>query len=639
MNRISACLITLNEERNLARALKSLQGIADEIIVVDSGSIDSTAQITREHGAKFLQRTWTSYADQKNFAAEHAENDWVLSLDADEEISKRLRASLLYWKNSVTPKRSVYEFARRTWYLGAWINHSGWYPDYQRRLYRPDSAKFKGIIHEALRFEGQPGLLKGDLLHYTVQSFAEHEANVDKYTTLAAKQMYDIGKRRWRAAMLLATPWSWFQNYFLRGGFLDGSRGALISKMAARSVRLKYQKLGKLIEREKRLSRRERLKPLIVDLETAWRGGQNQALLMLKGFRARGYEAELVVANNSALGQRAIAKGFGVHFVSRGLLRIPAALEVRHLLRSGRFDLIHANEAHAVSAAWLARAHKRVPFMISRRVGYPIGQSFIARARYNAASRIIANSNWVAAQAQRSGASAADLTTVYEGAEIPELFSEDVKREARSRWKISENAPLLGCVGVMSPDKGQEWLIRALPEIRKEFPEAKLLLAGDGPCWPELSALARELQLQEAVLFPGFVKDIDSVYAALDVFLLPSFFEALNNSLLAAMAYEIPSIAFNKGALGEIIEPEKSGLLVSGPDVAEISNAAKRLLRDREFAASLGREGRKRVAENFSADRMVEGMLQVYREVLPEPAEAKARIAGRPPNLTVTQKE
>lgn len=638
MNRISACLITLNEERNLARALKSLEGIADESIVVDSGSTDRTAQIAEQHGAKFLQRAWTSYSDQKNFAAEQAENEWILSLDADEVISPRLRKSLLYWK-TITPRRQVYEFARHTWYLGAWINHSGWYPDYQRRLYRRDSAKFKGIIHEALRFEGQAGLIKGDLLHYTVQSFAEHQTNVEKYTSLAAKQMYDVGKRRWRAAMFLATPWSWFQNYFLRGGFLDGFRGSIISKMAARSVWLKYAKLGKLIERDKRLSRRERLKPLIVDLETAWRGGQNQALLMLKGFRARGYEAELVAANSSSLGQRAIAKGFGVHFVSRGLLRIPAALEIRQLVRSGRFDLVHANEAHAVSAAWLARAHKRVPFLISRRVGYPLGQSFIARARYYAASRIIANSQWVAAQAARSGAPASRLTTVYEGTEIPPVFTEDARREARARWQISGDSPLLGCVGVMSPDKGQEWLIRALPEIRQEFPEAKLLLAGDGPCSPDLSALARELHLQEAVLFPGFVKDIDSVYAALDVFLLPSFFEALNNSLLAAMAYEIPSIAFNKGALSEIIEHEKSGLLVSGPDVAEIGNAAKRILRDRAFAASLGREARKRVIENFSAERMVEGMLQVYREALPEQLEAKTRLAEQRAGFTAPQKE
>ena len=207
---------------------------------------------------------------------------------------------------------------------------------------------------------------------------------------------------------------------------------------------------------------------------------------------------------------------------------------------------------------------------------------------------------------------------VYEGAEIPPRFTEQQRRDARSHWGIVEGAPLLGCVGVLLPDKGQEWLIRALAELRKELLGAKLLLAGDGSCRSKLEALARELGVAEAVLFPGFVKDVASVYAALDAFLLPSFFEALNNSLLAAMAYEIPSIAFNRGALGEIIEHEKSGLLVSGPDVVEICGAAKRILKNREFAASLGKEGRKRVEENFSAEHMVSGIIRVYREVLPK---------------------
>jgi hypothetical protein len=141
---------------------------------------------------------------------------------------------------------------RRARYLGAWIKHSGWYPDYQRRLYRRDSAQFSGTIHESLRFEGKPGRLDGDLLHYAVRSFAEHEEKVERYAVLASQQMFLAGKRSWRAAMLFATPWSWFQNYFLRGGFLDGYRGALIAQMAARMVRLKYRKLGQLVEAARR---------------------------------------------------------------------------------------------------------------------------------------------------------------------------------------------------------------------------------------------------------------------------------------------------------------------------------------------------------------------------------------------------
>jgi glycosyltransferase involved in cell wall biosynthesis len=360
------------------------------------------------------------------------------------------------------------------------------------------------------------------------------------------------------------------------------------------------------------------VKPLLVDLETAWRGGQNQALLILKGLHQRGHDPGLVAATGSALAERAKACGVRVHGVPRGLLRIPAAQKIRQLVLGAGFDLVHANEAHAVSAAWMAGAHKHVPLVISRRVGYPIGKSRVAQARYKAAASLVANSNWVAEQAAASGAPREKLTVVYEGAEIPARFTQEQRQNAKRRWGISGDAPLLGCVGVLLPDKGQEWLIRALAEVRRDFQNAKLLLAGDGPCRGKLEALAQELGIADGVLMPGFVADVENVYAALDVFLLPSFFEALNNSLLAAMAYEIPSIAFNRGALGEIIEHEKSGLLVSGPDVAEICGAVGRILRSREFAARLGREGRKRIEGDFSAEQMVNGIVRVYQQALAE---------------------
>jgi (heptosyl)LPS beta-1,4-glucosyltransferase len=247
MNRVSACLITLNEEENLPRAIASLKEIVDEIVVVDSGSTDRTAEIAKENGAAFFERAWTNYAEQKNFAAECATNNWILSLDADEQLSSPLQTSLLAWKKH-TPEYCVYEMARKTWYLGAWIGHSGWYPDFQRRLYRRDEAEFSGVVHEAVRFSGRVGRLSGDVLHYTVRSFEEHEANVERYTTLAAQQMFAEGKRKWKGAVWFATPWSWFQNFVLRGGFMDGYRGALIARMSARSVRLKYEKLGRLIQ-------------------------------------------------------------------------------------------------------------------------------------------------------------------------------------------------------------------------------------------------------------------------------------------------------------------------------------------------------------------------------------------------------
>jgi L-malate glycosyltransferase len=356
--------------------------------------------------------------------------------------------------------------------------------------------------------------------------------------------------------------------------------------------------------------------PLIVDLETEWRGGQNQALLLLKGLYQRGHAAELVAAHGSVLGHRAKKAGIFVHGVSRGVFRLAAAAKIRSILADGRIDLVYANEAHAVTAAWLGLAGRRLPFVASRRVGYPLGKGWIAQRRYRRANCILANSRWVAEQAVASGADKNKIRIVPEGTEIPPRLTPEKRASARRRWGIGEAIPLLGCVGVLLPDKGQEWLIRGLAEVRKEFPEMRLILAGDGPCRRELEQLTKQLNLSTAVIFTGFVKDVESVYAALDIFLLPSFFEAFNNSLLAAMAYEIPSIAFARGALPEIIEDGKTGLLVSGPDVPEISAAIKRISSDVQLARSLGQAARTRVATNFTAEHMVEGTLKVYQELL-----------------------
>ena len=246
-------MITLNGEKYLARALKSVQGVADEIVVVDCGSMDRTLEIAHEFGAKVLFREWTNFGEQRNFAISHASYEWIFTLDSDEELSEELRASLAEWKKHEALS-SVYEMARLSHYLGGWIRHSGWYPNWQKRLFRKDSARYSGIVHETLEFDGRVGRLEGDLLHYTIDTFAEHEAKAEKYAALAAQKMFDEGKRRWRAAVWFATPWTFLQSFVIRAGFLDGHRGALIAQMAARSVRLKFAKLGALV-REERLQK------------------------------------------------------------------------------------------------------------------------------------------------------------------------------------------------------------------------------------------------------------------------------------------------------------------------------------------------------------------------------------------------
>ena len=255
MNRLSVCLIAQNEQENLPRCLRSVQDIADEIIVVDGGSTDRTQDVAREFGANVFCHAFTNYADQKNYAASLASTDWIFLLDADEELSGELTEAVREWKERPA-EFPVYEMARLTWYLGAWIRHSRWYPDWQRRIYRRDKASFSGEIHEALRFAGCAGRLRGDLFHYTIRTFAEHEAKVERYATASALEMFKQGQRNWQVAMWLATPWSWIHHYFLGAGFLDGYRGALIAQMAARGVRLKFKKLGLLVQAEQQAKNR-----------------------------------------------------------------------------------------------------------------------------------------------------------------------------------------------------------------------------------------------------------------------------------------------------------------------------------------------------------------------------------------------
>ncbi len=251
MNRLSICVITRNEAHDLPRLLKSVEGIAEELVVVDSGSTDATVEIAQAAGARVLTRGWTNYAQQKNFAAGQAREDWILLLDADEELSGELRESILQWKVA-PPEFPIYEMARLAWFLGAWIHHSRWYPDWQRRLYDRRKVQFSGAIHESLQFQGSVGRLQGDLLHYTVRNLQEQRLKSDEYSTVSARAMFESGRRDWRGAKWLATPWAWFRYFVLGAGFLDGYRGFLIARSAAHTTWLKYTKLGELIQQAER---------------------------------------------------------------------------------------------------------------------------------------------------------------------------------------------------------------------------------------------------------------------------------------------------------------------------------------------------------------------------------------------------
>jgi glycosyltransferase involved in cell wall biosynthesis len=254
MPALTAILIAYNEELDLPRALASLRGIADEIVLLDSGSTDRTCEIARQAGARVFTRKLDSFAEQKNYAASLSTNDWIFSMDCDQELSPELRSSLAAWKQQA-PDKNAYEMAQLSNYLGGWIRHSGWYPEYKTLLFRRDKGKFVGAVHERVQAEPPTGRLAGQMFHYTIRSLAEHRAKLDAMSTLAAEEMFARGRRSWRAAMIFAPPWTILQRLVFQLGLLDGRRGLWIAWMSARHIYAKYRKLGRLCAGEK-LTRR-----------------------------------------------------------------------------------------------------------------------------------------------------------------------------------------------------------------------------------------------------------------------------------------------------------------------------------------------------------------------------------------------
>lgn len=242
---VSVTVITLNEAEHLGAALDSAAW-ADEIVVVDCGSTDGTADIARARGATVLCREWSGYVDQKNYAAERASHDWIFSLDADERIPPALASEVRGMMSSEPPMRG-YRVPRVTFHLGRWIRTTDFYPDYQTRLYDRRAARWRGkYVHESVTVDGPVGRLRHDLEHYSFRDLRDHLDRVNHYTTLAARQMHEAGRRAGPLDLLVHPPAAFLRNYVLRRGILDGAAGLTISLVNSYSVLLKFAKLWEL---------------------------------------------------------------------------------------------------------------------------------------------------------------------------------------------------------------------------------------------------------------------------------------------------------------------------------------------------------------------------------------------------------
>lgn len=251
MDKISAVIITRNEAKNIERCLISLQGVADEIVVVDAHSEDETANICRRHGARVFLKEWGGFAANKNFGNAQAAYDHILSVDADEALSPELAQAILAEKPRLKP---LYTFNRLTNYCGRWIRHCGWYPDRKLRLFDRRIARWEGeFVHEYLAYPPDAAVchLTGDLWHFSFDSLSDHLQRVDRYSTLAAQELHKKEVGGLWGKLITGPPLKFLKSYVFKNGWLDGFYGFCICSISAFDVFIRYAKAISLNKMDK----------------------------------------------------------------------------------------------------------------------------------------------------------------------------------------------------------------------------------------------------------------------------------------------------------------------------------------------------------------------------------------------------
>ncbi len=251
MNKLSLVIITYNEERNIERCIRSVQDVADEIIIVDSFSTDKTPEICKNYDVRFYQREWEGYSKTKNYANSLATNNYVFSVDADEALSETLKNSILQEK--AKGLNCAYQMNRLTNYCGKWIRHGSWYPDKKIRIWNKNQGQWQGDIHEKILFTENIKIqqLRGDLLHYSYYTIEDHYRQIDKFTSLSAEELLQKGKKHSKIKEILSAIAKFLKDYIFFAGFLDGKAGFRIARLSGKATALKYKKLKKLQQKHK----------------------------------------------------------------------------------------------------------------------------------------------------------------------------------------------------------------------------------------------------------------------------------------------------------------------------------------------------------------------------------------------------
>ena len=361
---------------------------------------------------------------------------------------------------------------------------------------------------------------------------------------------------------------------------------------------------------------------LHVDTARTWRGGQSQVLLTVFGLRARGHQAILVVHPDGELRRRAGNANDLYPLAPRMEMDFTAAWRLSRLLRERRPDIIHAHDAHAVAMTALALslggANLPTRFIASRRVIYHIGKNAFSRWKYRQVDRFICSSSYIRSVLVGDRMPPERLDVVRDGVDLESVKAAPPVNLHETFW-LPHGAPIVGNVAALDPDKGQRYLIDAAQLVVRTVPDARFLIVGEGELADTLRIQIKQLNLEKHVILAGFRSDVLSLHKGFDVFVMSSVSEGLGTSALDAMACGRPVVAAEVGGLPEVVDHRETGLLVPTRNPALLAGALIELLQDPTLREHFGSAALERAHQRFSADRMVEETVEVYRRVAHTP--------------------
>jgi len=618
---ISVVIIARNEAARIGACLDSVRW-ADEIIVVDQHSTDATAAACRARGARVIERDMLAgFGEQKNFAIGQATQPWVLSLDADEQVTDALRREI----EAVLARpdaRVGYRMPRLTSYLGRFIRHCGWYPRPVLRLFRRDHGRFTdALVHEEVIVDGAVGDLRADLVHRSYDTLGEHVRKLLLYTAYDARMLQRRGARAGLVGLALKPFATFVRKYVVQQGFREGWHGFVLSAMAALVVLVNYVRLAELTGRLPVAPRGlagDRPTVLLMANFAELVGGGEESLLALAGRLDRTRVRPIAsVPAVGEVGER--LRGLGIPVTVLPLPQVrpwsaPAGARtvqrLRALLAAEGVALVHAQGGRgALYAALAARARGTRVVWHARTAD---SDRWLDPLLVRLVHTIVANSRATADRFRPWPR--ARVAVVPNGVDLRRFGPGPVDPHLRRALGIEPDAYVVGYVGRLEHGKGPDVLLAAAERLLLKLPAAIVLFVGDGPLRVPLAAWASAAGVR--AVFAGQRTDVPAMLRACDVIAVPSRQEAFGRIIIEAMASRVPVVASAVGGVPEVCIDRLTGLLVPPDDPDALAAALAATLTDTAATAVRVQAAAADVSERFDIDVHAERVHALYDVVL-----------------------